>query len=78
MRSVLFAIVLVLNLGSGDLHGAFAGTDRGAAPQSGGLPSATQKVAPPDLRGFPTARAPDGLGTVTLPDTVSAVKALFE
>lgn len=78
MRSVLFAIVLFLNLGGGDGLGALAGTDISAALQSNGPPSATQEVAPPDLQGFPTARAPDELGTVTLPDTVSAVEALFE
>ena len=77
MRSVLLAIVLVLNLGRGNGPGALAGTDIGAAPQSSGPPSATQ-VAPPDLQGFPTARAPNELGTVTLPDTVSSVKVLFE
>jgi hypothetical protein len=78
MRSVLFAIVLILNLGGDDGPAALAGTDISAAPQSSGPPSATQEVAPPDLQGFPTAPAPDELGTVTLPDTVSAVKALFE
>jgi hypothetical protein len=78
MRSVLFTIVLVLSLGGGDGPGALAGTDISAARQSSGPPSATQEVAPPDLQGFPTARAPDELGTVTLPDTVSAVQALFE
>ena len=62
MRSVLFAIVLVLNLGRGDGLGALAGMDISAAPQSSGPPSATQEVTPPDLQGFPTARAPDELG----------------
>jgi hypothetical protein len=78
VRSVLFAVVLVLNPGGGDRPWALAGTEISAASQSSGSPSATQEVAPPDLQGFPTARAPDELGTVTLPDTVSAVKALFE
>ena len=79
MRSTIsFAVVLVLNVGGGNGHGALAGTDSTAAPQSTGPPSATQEVPLPDLQGFPTARAPDELGTVTLPDTLSAVKALFE
>ncbi len=56
MRStVLFAVVLVLNIGGG----------------------ATQEVPLPDLQGFPTAPAPDELATVALPDTISAVTALF-
>ena len=78
MRTVLLSIVLVLSLGPGDCPGALAGTDISAAPESSGPPSATQKVAPPDLRGFPTARAPGELGAITLPATDSAVKALFE
>jgi hypothetical protein len=78
MRLVLFAMVVVLTLGGGDGPGAFAGTDVSVAPRSGGLRQATQEVAPPDLRGFPKARAPDDLGTVTLPDTVNTVKAVFE
>jgi hypothetical protein len=44
----------------------------------GGPPSATQEVPPPNLQGFPTAPAPNELATVTLPDTASAVTALFE
>src|SRR5688500_14084865 len=40
--------------------------------------SATQEVAPPDVRGFPATPAPDALGTAPLPDTASAVGALFE
>lgn len=64
MRSVLFAVVLALNLGAGDGPRALP-------------PSATQTVAPPDLQRFPTARAPNELGTVTLPDTPSAIEALF-
>src|SRR5688500_13196833 len=78
MRPVVFAVVLVLNLGGGDGPGTLARTDISAASQSSGPPSATQQVPPPDLRGFATARAPDVLGTVTLPDTVSEVHALFE
>ena len=79
MRStVLFAVVLVLNIGGGDGPRALAGTDSSAAPQSTGPPSATQEVPPPDLQGFPTAPAPDELATVALPDTISAVTALFE
>ena len=79
MRStVLFAVVLVLNIGSGDGPRALAGTDSTAAPQSTGPQSATQEVPPPDLQGFPTAPAPDELATVALPDTISAVTALFE
>ena len=42
MRSVLFAIVLVLSLGGGDGPGALAGTDISAARQSSGPPSATR------------------------------------
>ncbi len=78
MRSILFAVVLVLNIGGGDGHRVLAGPDTSAAPQSSGPPSATQEVPPPDLQGFPTARAPDDLATVALPDTISAVTALFE
>ena len=79
MRStLLFAIVLVLSIGGGDGPRALAGTDSAAAPQSTGPPSATQEVPPPDLQGFATAAAPDELATVPLPDTVSAVTALFE
>jgi hypothetical protein len=79
MRStVLFAVVLVLNIGGGDAPGVLAGTDSPAAPQTTGLPSATQEVQPPDLQGFPTAPAPDELAAVALPDTISAVTALFE
>ena len=79
MRStVLFAVVLVLNFIGGDGPRAFAGTESAAAPQSTGPPSTTQKVPPPDIQGFPTAPAPDELATVALPDTVSAVTALFE
>jgi hypothetical protein len=76
MRStVLFAVVLVLNIGSGDGPRALAGT---AAPQSTVPQSATQEVPLPDLKGFPTAAAPDELASVPLPDTISAVTALFE
>ena len=79
MRStVLFAVVLVLNIGRGDGPRALAGTDSTAAPQSTGPQSATQEVPPPDLQGFPTAPAPDELATVALPDAISAVTALFE
>ena len=78
MRStVLFAVVLVLSIGGSDGPGALAGTDSTAAPQST-RPSPTQAIPPPDLQGFPTAPAPDNLATVELPDTVSAVTALFE
>jgi len=79
MRStVLFAVVVVLNIGGGAGPRALAGTDSTAAPQSTGPQSATQEVPPPDLQGFPTAPAPDELATVALPDTISAVTALFE
>ena len=79
MRStVLFAVVLVLNIGGADGPRALAGTDSTAAPQSTGPQSATQEVPPPDLQGFPTAPAPDELATVALPDTISAVTAWFE
>ena len=79
MRStVLFAVVLVLNIGGGDGPVALAGTDSTAAPQSTAPSSATQEVPPPDLQGFPIAPAPDDLATVALPDTFSAVTALFE
>ena len=79
MRStVLFAVVLVLNIGGGDGPRALARPDSTAAPQSTGPQSATQEVPPPDLQGFPTAPAPDELATVALPDTISAITALFE
>jgi len=76
--TVLLAVVLVLNIGAGDGPIALTGTDSTAAPQSTGPPSAAQEIPPPDLQGFPTAPAPDELATVALPDTVSAVTALFE
>jgi hypothetical protein len=79
MRStVLFAVVLVVNIGGGDGPRALAGTDGTAAPQSTGAPSATQEVPPPDLQGVPTAPAPADLATDALPDTGSAVPALVE
>ena len=53
MRSVLFALALLLKLGG-------------------------QEVRLPDLQGLPTAPAPHELGNITLPDTVSAVTALFQ
>jgi hypothetical protein len=39
---------------------------------------ASQNVPPPDLQGFPAAQAPDGLAAVPLPDSISAVTAVFE
>jgi hypothetical protein len=77
MRSALVAIVLMMNFGGGDGSGTLAGRDISVL-QSSGPRSATQEVALPDLQGFPTAPAPDQLSAVPLPDTVGAVKALFE
>ena len=74
----MLAVVLVLNIGAGDGPLALTGTDSTAASQSTGPPSAAREIPPPDVQGFPTAPAPNELATVPLPDTVSAVTALFE
>ena len=54
MRStVLFAVVLVLNIGGGDGPRALAGTDSTAAPQSTRPQSATQEYHPRISKDFP-------------------------
>jgi hypothetical protein len=66
MRSVLFAIVLVLNLGGGDGPGALAGTDITAGPRSTDTPSSTREEQAIPTPGSRTA--PDRPGPVPPPD----------
>ena len=76
MRStILFAVVLVLKIGVGNGHRVSQEPTALRLPQS---PASAGQIPPPDLQGFPTAPAPDELATVALPDTISAVTALFE
>jgi hypothetical protein len=84
-RTVLVAVVLVMNVGGCDRPAVHAATNSTAAPRSTDTPSSTNEeqnrpgpVPPPDLQGFPTGTAPNELATVALPNNFSDVTALFD
>jgi hypothetical protein len=93
-RTVLVAVVLVMNVGGCDRPTVHAATISIAAPRSTDTPSSTRegqaipppgsRTAPdrpgplPDLQGFPTTTAPNELATVALPNNFSDVTTLFD
>ena len=81
-RTVLVAVVLVMNVGGCDLQATTPSSAREeqAIPPPGSrtAPDRPGPVPPPDLQGFPTTTAPNELATVALPNNFSDLTTLFD